>query len=340
MGKTYDVAVVGAGDLVGEAILDLLASCRFPVGKVFALEPHADGEQEVAFGGKTLDIEALEDFDFSSVQLALFAASESVAAEYVPRAVAAGCIVIDDSTCFRGEDDVPLVVAEVNPDALSGYSQRKIVASPGSAVTQMLIALKPLHDVAEITRINTATYQAVSGVGRKGVDELARQTAHLLNARPLDSEVFPKQITFNILPVIGEVEGNGYTREEMKMIRETRKIMRLPELAVNPTAVRVPVFFGHAAAIHIETASKLSASEARKILADTPGVVVMDGVGAGAWPTPVTDAASHDAVYIGRVREDVSHPCGLDLWVVADNVRKGAALNVVQIAERLVRDYL
>ncbi len=340
MSKTYDVAVVGAGDLVGEAILDLLASRRFPVGRVFALELHADGEQEVEFGGKTLDIEPLEHFDFSSVQLALFAASETVAAEYAPRAAAAGCIVIDDSTCFRDDGDVPLVVAEVNPDALSGYAQRNIVASPGSVVTQMLIALKPLHDAVGITRINTATYQAVSGVGRKGVDELARQTAQLLNARPVEPDVFPKQITFNVLPVIGELDENGYTREENKMIRETRKIMGLPSLAVNPTAVRVPVFFGHAATIHIETASKLTATEARKILAGSAGVVVMEGAANGGYPTPVTDAASHDAVYIGRVREDLSHPCGLNLWVVADNVRKGAALNVVQIAERLVCDYV
>lgn len=340
MSKTYDVAVVGAGSLVGEAILDLLASRRFPVGKVFALELDADGEQEVEFGGKTLDIEPLEHFDFSSVQLALFAASESVAAEYAPRAAEVGCIVIDDSTCFRDDNDVPLVVAEVNPDALSGYSQRNIVASPGSAVTQMLIALKPLHDAVGITRINTATYQAVSGVGRKGVDELARQTAHLLNARPVEPDVFSKQITFNVLPVIGEVDENGYTREENKMIRESRKIMGLPALSVNPTAVRVPVFFGHAAAIHIETNSKLAASEAIKILANRAGVVVTDELTDGGCPTPVTDAASHDAVYIGRVREDMSHPCGLNLWVVADNVRKGAALNVVQIAEHLVCDYL
>lgn len=339
MGAIYDVAVVGAGSLVGEAILDLLASRRFPVGRIFALDSRADGEQSVSFGSKTLDVEALEYFDFSSVRLALFAASDSVAADYVPQAAAAGCIVIDDSTCFRNDDDVPLVVAEVNPQALAGYSKRNIIASPGSAVTQMVIALKPLHDVAGLVRINTATYQAVSGVGREGVDELAGQTAQLLNAKPVEPWVFPKQITFNVLPAIGEYEDSGYTREEMKMIRETRKIMNLPELAVNPTAVRVPVFFGHAAAIHIETRKKLSALEAREILAASPGVVILDEAVTGAYPTPVTEAANCDVVYVGRIREDLSHPQGLNLWVVADNVRKDSALNIVQIAEQLVRDY-
>lgn len=336
MGKTYDIAVVGASSLVGEAILDLLASRRFPVGRVIALDYRTDGEQDADFGGKTLDIESLENFDFTSVQIALFAASDEVAAEYVPKAAAAGCIVIDDSTCFRDNDDVPLVVAEVNPQALVGYTQRNIVASPGSSVTQMLVALKPLHDAACITRINIATYQAVSGVGRKGVDELARQTAHLLNARPVNSEVFSKQISFNVLPVIGVVEGNGYSREEMKMVYETRKIMGLPELAINPTAVRVPVFFGHAAVIYIETARKLTVHDAQKILSGTQGVVFEEE----QYPTPVTDAASNDTVYIGRLREDISHANGLSLWVVADNVRRGAAMNIVRIAELLVQNYL
>jgi aspartate-semialdehyde dehydrogenase len=340
MSKTYNIAVVGAGSLVGEAILDLLAKRKFPIGKIYALEFETDGEQYVDFGNKTLDVDKLEEFDFSSVQLALFATSETVAAQYVPLAVTAGCIVIDDSTCFRYDDDVPLVIPEVNPQAIAQYKQRGIIANPGSCVTQMLIALKPLHDVATITRINVATYQSVSGSGREGIGELAHQTAQLLNARSVDAKIYPKQIAFNLLPHIDVFLENGYTNEEMKMVWETRKIMAAPNLLVNPTAVRVPVFFGHAEAVHIETASKLSAGQAVGILSNAPGVVVMDEHIPGGYPTPVTEAVSSEDVYVGRIREDISHASGLNLWVVADNVRKGAALNSVQIAEALIRDYL
>lgn len=340
MSKTLDLAVIGATTLVGEAILDLLASRKFPFGKVYALEADTDGEQDVDFGNRTLDVETLADFDFACVQLALFATTEAVAAQYVPQAVAAGCVVIDDSSCFRQEADVPLVVAEVNPAAIAGYRQRGIIANPGSNVSQMLVALKPLHDAATITRINIATYQAVSGSGRAGVGELAHQTAQLLNARPVEPDIYPKQIAFNLLPRIGEVLDNGYTQEEMKLVWETRKVLGLPELAVNPTTVRVPVFFGHAAAIHVETQRKLTAQEAVALLAHAPGVEVLDGSEADAFPTPVTEAVNAEVVYVSRVREDISHPSGLDLWVVADNVRKSAALNSVQIAEILVYDHL
>lgn len=338
--KTYNIAVVGATSLVGEAILDVLAKRKFPFGKVYALEYQTDGEQDVDFGNKSLDVEELTGFDFSSVQIALFAANEEIAAEYVPLAVAAGCVVIDDSTCFRYDDDVPLVVPEVNPQAIAQYTQRGIIANPGSGVTQMLIALKPLHDVATITRINVATYQSVSGSGRAGVEELAQQAAQLLNARPVEAKVYPKQIAFNLLPHIDVFLENGYTKEEMKMVWETRKVMGLPGIQVNPTAVRVPVFFGHSEAVHIETESQLTAVEARRILGSTPGIIVMDEHVPGGYPTPVTDAVRNDAVYVGRIREDISCPAGLNLWVVADNVRRGAALNSVQIAEVLIRDYL
>jgi len=340
MTKTYNIAVVGATSLVGEAILDVLAKRRFPFGKVYALEYQTDGEQDVDFGNKSLDVEELAGFNFTSVQIALFAASEVIAAEYVPQAVAAGCVVIDDSTCFRYDDDVPLVVPEVNPQAIAQYTQRGIIANPGSAVTQMLIALKPLHDAATITRINVATYQSVSGSGRAGVEELAQQAAQLLNARPVEAKVYPKQIAFNLLPHIDVFLENGYTKEEMKMVWETRKVMGLPGIQVNPTAVRVPVFFGHSEAVHIETESQLTAVEARRILGSTPGIVVMDEHVPGGYPTPVTDAVRNDAVYVGRIREGISCPAGLNLWVVADNVRRGAALNSVQIAEVLIRDYL
>jgi aspartate-semialdehyde dehydrogenase len=340
MAKTYNVAVVGAGSLVGEAILDVLAKRKFPIGKIYALEFETDGEQYVDFGNKTLDVESVEDFDFASVQLALFASTESVAADYVPKAVAAGCIVIDDSACFRFDADVPLVVAEVNPEAIAGYKQRGIIANPGSMVSQMLVALKPLHDAATLTRLNVATYQAVSGTGRAGINELAHQTAQLLNARPVEPALYAKQIAFNLFPHIGAFQENGYTWEEMKMVQETRKIMGLPELGVNPTAVRVPVFFGHSAAIHLETERKLTAAQATELLCHAAGVTVLDERQDGGYPTPVTEAVNSDTVFVSRIREDISCASGLDLWVVADNVRKGAALNSVQIAEILVRDYL
>lgn len=335
----YDIAVVGASDLVGEAILDLLAARKFPISKAYALEFQTDGEQEVTFGGETLDVESLEDFDFSQVQLAFFATKADIAAEYAPRAVAAGCIVIDDSTCFRYDESVPLVVPEVNPQAIAQFEQRGIIASPSSAVTQMLIALKPLHNAATLLRLNIATYQAVSGVGREGVDELARQTAQLLNARPVDAKVFPKQIAFNVLPQVDAFLDNGYSKEEMKIVWEMRKVLGVPDLRVNPTTVRVPVFFGHSTAVHIEMEQNLSAKDAREILRSTASVTLLDDAEA-LYPTPVTDAVSNDAVYVGRIREDISHPSGLNLWVVADNVRRGAALNSVQIAEVLTRDYL
>jgi aspartate-semialdehyde dehydrogenase len=340
MAKTYNVAVVGAGTLVGEAILDLLAKRKFPIAKIYALEFETDGEQYVDFGNKPIDIESVENFDFSSVQIALFASPEAVAAQYVPLAVAAGCVVIDDSACFRFDADVPLVVPEVNPQAIARYKQRGIIANPGSAVSQMLVALKPLHDAATLTRINVATYQAVSGSGREGINELAHQTAQLLNARPVEPKLYVKQITFNLFPHIGDFQDNGYTWEEMKMVLETRKIMGLPELGVNPTAVRVPVFFGHSEAIHIETQCKLTAAEATNLLRHAPGVAVLDERVDGGYPTPVTEAVNADVVYVSRIREDISCPSGLNLWVVADNVRKGAALNSVQIAEILVSDYL
>lgn len=340
MSKTCDVAVVGATTLVGEAMLDLLASRQFPLGNVYALEADTDGEQDVDCGNRTLSVDPLAGFDFGSVQLVLFAASEAVAAEYVPQAVAAGCVVVDDSSCFRQDADVPLVVAEVNPQAIAGYRERGIIASPGSNVSQMLAVLKPLHAVATVTRINIATYQAVSGSGRAGVEELARQTAQLLNGRPVEADIYPKQIAFNLLPRIGEVLENGYTREEMKLVWETRKVLDLPDLPVNPTTVRVPVFFGHAAAIHLETQRKLSAQEATELLRHAAGVEVLDGMATDAFPTPVTEAVNAEKIYVSRIREDISHASGLDLWVVADNVRNSAALNSVQIAEILVRDYL
>ena len=340
MSRTYDVAVAGATGAVGETMLSILAERDFPVGRVYALASERSVGKSVEFGRKTLIVEDLATFDFSKVQIGLFSPGASVSRVYAPIAGAAGCVVIDNTSQFRYDDDIPLVVPEVNPQAIAAYKNRNIIANPNCSTIQMLVALKPLHDVARITRINVATYQAVSGTGKEAIEELAGQTAALLNGRPVEASVYPKQIAFNALPHIDVFLENGYTKEEMKMVWETRKIMEAPEIQVNPTAVRIPVFYGHSEAVHIETERKLTATEARELLRRAPGVVVMDEPVGGGYPTAVTEASGRDPVFVGRIREDISHQSGLNLWIVSDNVRKGAALNSVQIAEALIRDYL
>jgi aspartate-semialdehyde dehydrogenase len=249
-------------------------------------------------------------------------------------------VVIDNTSQFRYDDDIPLVVPEVNPGALASYRNRNIIANPNCSTIQMLVALKPIYDAVGIERINVATYQAVSGTGKEAIEELANQTASLLNGRPVETKVYPRQIAFNVIPHIDSFQDNGYTKEEMKMVWETRKIMGDERIQVNPTCVRVPVFYGHSEAIHIETRDKITAEQARKLLEAAPGIVVLDERQPGGYPTPVGDASGKDPVFVGRIREDISHPRGLNLWVVADNVRKGAALNSIQIAETLIRDFL
>ena len=249
-------------------------------------------------------------------------------------------MVVDNTSQFRYDDDIPLVVPEVNPHAIADYRARGIIANPNCSTIQMLVALKPIRDAVGIERINVATYQAVSGTGKEAIEELASQTAHLLNARPIKTEVYPKQIAFNVLPQIDVFLDNGYTKEEMKMVWETRKIFEDDSIQVNPTAVRVPVFYGHSEAVHIETGEKITAEKARELLSAADGIVVLDDRNDGGYPTAVTEGANNDPVYVGRIREDISHEKGLDLWVVADNVRKGAALNSVQIAEILIKEYL
>jgi aspartate-semialdehyde dehydrogenase len=339
--KTYDVAVVGATGAVGTALLEILAERKFPVGKVYALASERSAGKRVPFGDDQLVVGDLTGFDFSKVQLGLFSAGASVSEQYAPKAAAAGCVVIDNTSRFRYDADIPLVVPEVNPQALAGYKQRGIIANPNCSTIQMMVVLKPIHDAVGIARINVATYQAVAGAGRRGIEQLARETALLLNGRPVEEGGrFPKQIAFNVLPQVDEFQDNGYTREEMKMVWETQKILGDPEVRVNATCVRVPVFYGHSEAVHMETRAKLTAPEARALLAKAPGVEVLDERRPGGYPTAVTEAARGDAVYVGRIREDLSHPLGLDLWVVGDNVRKGAALNSVQVAELLVKTYL
>jgi aspartate-semialdehyde dehydrogenase len=340
MSETFDIAVVGATGAVGEAMLQVLSQRKFPARKIHALASARSVGKEVDFGNRTLQVADLAEFDFSTVKLALFSAGGSVSAEYAPKAAAAGCIVIDNTSHFRREADIPLVVPEVNESAIAGYKNRGIIANPNCSTIQMLVALKPIHDAARIKRINVATYQAVSGAGRSAVEELARQTSMLLNGRPLDIKGKAKQIAFNAVPHIDEFQPNRYTREEMKMVWETQKILGDDSILVNPTAVRIPVFYGHSEAVHIETEKKISAAEVCELLLKAPGVTLLDGVELGAYPTAVTESSGNDPVYVGRVREDISHPRGINLWVVADNIRKGAALNSVQIAEILAKKYL
>ncbi|MEN9848290.1 MAG: hypothetical protein RL368_1030 [Pseudomonadota bacterium] len=340
MSRLFDVAVVGATGAVGETMMSILEERNFPIRNLYALASSRSAGTKLQFKGKTIVVEDLETFDFSKAQIGLFSPGASVSAIYAPKAGAAGCIVVDNTSQFRQDEDIPLVVPEVNPHAIAQYKNRNIIANPNCSTIQMLVALKPIHDAVGITRINVATYQSVSGTGKEAIEELANQTAQLLNAKPITAEVYPKQIAFNVLPHIDVFMENGYTKEEMKMVWETHKIMEDTSIQVNPTAARVPVFFGHSEAIHIETRDKITAEQARELLAKAPGVVVLDERKAGGYPTAVTEAAGKDPVYVGRIREDISHPRGLDMWVVSDNIRKGAALNSIQIAEILIKDYI
>ena len=340
MSSEYDVAVVGATGAVGEAMISILEEREFPVGELYPLASERSAGKTITFRGRSVTVRNLAEFDFSQVQIGLFSAGGSISAEFAPKAAATGCIVIDNTSHFRREEDIPLVVPEVNEHAIAGYTSRNIIANPNCSTIQMLVALKPIHDAVGIERINVATYQAVSGTGKEAIEELAGQTARLLNGQPIDCEVYPKQIAFNALPHIDTFQENGYTREEMKMVWETRKIFEDDHIMVNPTCVRVPVFFGHSEAVHIETREKITVEQARELLAGAPGVELMDERVDGGYPTAVGDSAGTDPVFVGRIREDISHPRGLDLWVVSDNVRKGAALNSIQIAECLLKSYL
>ncbi len=340
MSEKIDIAVVGATGVVGEAMLNILAERKFPVGKVHALASNRSVGKTVSFGNRELPVDDLAEFDFSQVKISLFSAGASVSAEFAPKAAAAGCIVIDNTSQYRYDDDIPLVVPEVNPEKIAAYKDKGIIANPNCSTIQLVVALKPIYDAVGIDRINVATYQSVSGAGRSAVEELVKQTATLLNGRPLELEGDTKQIAFNVLPHIDVFQDNRYTKEEMKMVWETRKILGDDDIQVNPTAVRVPVFYGHSEAVHIETKDKLTAEKACELLASAPGITLLDGVETGQYPTAVTDSSGNDAVFVGRVREDISHPRGINLWVVSDNIRKGAALNSVQIAEILAKNHL
>jgi len=340
MADRFNIAVVGATGVVGEAILEILKSRNFPAENVYALASEKSVGKQVNFGNQQLTVEDLAEFDFSKVQIGLFSAGASISEEFAPKAAAAGCVVIDNTSHFRYDDDIPLVVPEVNPEAIADYKNRGIIANPNCSTIQMLVALKPIYDAVGIERINVCTYQAVSGAGRSAVEELVRQTAALLNGRPLEIAGDAKQIAFNAIPHIDVFLDNRYTKEEMKMVWETKKIFEDDTITVNPTAVRVPVFYGHSEALHIETDKKISAADATKLLKETAGVTVLDNREDGGYPTAVTEGTNQNNVYVGRIREDISHEKGLDIWVVADNVRKGAATNSVQIAQIVLNEYL
>ena len=338
MDRQFAVAVVGATGLVGEMMINVLEERAFPVAQLFPLASNRSLGHSVSFRGQSYPVSELEGFDFSQCDLAFFSAGAAVSREHVPRAAAAGCIVIDNTSEFRYRESVPLVVPEVNPQALDGFGKSGIVANPNCSTIQLVVALKPLHDEAHLERIEVATYQSVSGAGREAVEELARQSIAALSGKgPAQTHGGAKPIAFNCVPHIDAFQDNGYTREEMKIVWETRKILSEPQLRVNATAVRVPVFYGHSAVVHIDTTRPLSALRARELLGNAPGVTVLDERRPGGYPTATTEAANRDTVYVGRIREDLAPDRGLNLWIVADNIRKGAATNSVQIAEALVR---
>jgi aspartate-semialdehyde dehydrogenase len=339
MDQRLNIAVVGATGAVGETILSVLEERDFPVNKLYPLASSRSIDKTVYFNKRQVPVLDLATFDFREVDIAFFSAGGSVSKEYAPIAAAAGAIVIDNTSCFRYEPDVPLVVPEVNPHRIADYTRRNIIANPNCSTIQMVVALKPLYDAVGISRINVATYQAVSGTGKAAIRELIEQLGSLLNGVTVKPSVYPQQIAFNVLPHIDEFLENDYTREEMKMVWETQKIMEDDTILVNPTTVRVPVIYGHSEAVHVELKAALTAQEARKLLKSAPGVKLVDDPKKNKYPTAFTHALGQDDVFVGRIRQDISHPLGLNLWVVADNIRKGAATNAIQIAEILYKEY-
>ena len=337
--EKYNVAIVGATGAVGEQMREVLDERQFPVGELRLLASERSVGQFLPFQNRQLPVEVLKADSFNGIDIGLFSAGGSVSTEFAPMAVAAGAVVVDNTSVFRMEPDIPLVVPEVNAKEIANYKIRGIVANPNCSTIQMVVALKPIHDAARIKRVVVSTYQSVSGAGRKAMEELSQQVAALFNGKEIEKVKFPHQIAFNCIPHIDLFMDGGYTKEEWKMIEETRKILGEPNLPITATTVRVPVFCSHSEAVNVETYVKLSANEARRILREAPGVIVADEPENNVYPMAI-DAAGKDATFVGRIREDKSIANGLNLWVVSDNLRKGAALNAVQIAEILIRDYL
>jgi aspartate-semialdehyde dehydrogenase len=335
----YNIAIVGATGAVGEQMREVLEERKFPVGEMRLLASERSAGEFLEFDGCQHRVGVLNENSFENTDIALFSAGGSVSAKYAPLAVSAGAVVVDNTACFRMAPDIPLVVPEVNADAISDYKNSRIIANPNCSTIQMVVALKPIHDAARIKRVVVSTYQSVSGAGRQAMDELSQQVAALYNSKEVEKKKFPHQIAFNCIPHIDVFMEDGYTREEWKMIHETRKILGEPSLAVTATTVRVPVFFSHSESVNVETEKKLTAAEVKSLLRQAPGIIVVDEPENNLYPLAL-DATGKDATYVGRIREDHSVQNGINLWVVADNLRKGAALNAVQIAEILIRDYL
>jgi len=336
----YKVAVIGATGAVGRIMLETLEQRKFPISTVFAVASERSAGSEVRFAGNKIIVQALDSFDFEGVDIALFSAGGAISEEYAPKAARSGAVVIDNSSIFRLEADVPLIIPEVNPDAIADFRERNIIANPNCSTMQLLVALKPLYDAVGISRIEVATYQSVSGMGHQAVTALAAQTARLMNGLTIEDDIFQQQMAFNVIPHIDSLEDNGYTREEMKMVWETRKIFADNDIEVNPTAVRVPVFYGHSEAVFIKTDNPITVIEAEQLLQQAAGVEVKNSRQPFEYATPVDDATGCDSVFVSRIREDLYQDNGLNLWIVSDNIRKGAALNAVQIAELLVKSYL
>lgn len=338
MSKLWNVAIVGATGAVGGQMIECLEERDFPVGEIKYLASERNAGSVLEFKGKPVVVEELTHGSFSGVDIALFSAGSERSREFCPAAAAAGAVCIDNSSAWRMDPEVPLVVPEVNPQAIAAYSRKGIIANPNCSTIQLVVALKPLHDAAKIKRVVVSTYQAVSGTGKKAIEELRKQVVELLNGRPVNCNVYSHQIAFNCLPQIDTFDDNGYTAEELKIVNETLKIME-SDIRVTATAVRVPVFYGHSESVNIETVEKLTVAAAKKLLSRAPGVKLVDDPGKGVFPMPYT-TAGQDLVHVGRIREDCSVENGLNLWVVADNIRKGAATNAVQIAEILISKYL
>lgn len=337
MSQEFNVVVLGASGAVGQTMIEILEERDFPIANLYPLASSRSAGNTVTFKDKQVEILDVDTFDWSQAQIGFFSAGGDVSEKWAPIAAEHGCVVIDNTSHFRYDIDVPLVVPEVNPEAIADFRNRNIIANPNCSTIQMLVALKPIYDAYGISRINVATYQSVSGTGKEAIEELAKQCAKLLQGLPAESNVYPQQIAFNALPQIDKFMDNGYTKEEMKMVWETQKIFGDDEIVVNPTAVRVPVFYAHSEAVHIETRQPVDAEDVKAVLRDAQGVELFESD--EEYPTAVVDAAGTDPVYVGRVRKDISHSHGINLWVVSDNIRKGAALNSVQIAEILIRDY-
>jgi aspartate-semialdehyde dehydrogenase len=337
--EKYNVAVVGATGAVGNEMVSILGERDFPVNKLKLLASTRGAGTRMEFKGKGYTVEVLDENSFAGVDIGLFSPGGAVSQKFAPIAGKAGCVVIDNTSAFRMDPDCPLVVPEVNPHAIAQYTKKNIIANPNCSTIQMVVALKPIHDAARIKRIVVSTYQSVSGTGKRAIRELEEQTLAIYNNRQVTSNVYPHQIAFNCLPHIDVFLDNGYTKEEMKMVNETRKIMEDNSIRVTATTVRVPVFYSHSEAVNIETEKKLTADQVREILSKAPGVTVVDDPKKNEYPLAI-DAAGNDETFVGRIREDESIPNGINMWVVSDNIRKGAALNAVQIAEILIQKYL